>query len=62
MPFTHFALFIIFIENKFKRGSRKKKSCPFFTMTMHYTFNLLGKKRKKEKPQQLKGEKYEYPS
>jgi hypothetical protein len=54
---------IIFIENQFKRGLKKeKKNCPFFTMTMHYTFNLLGKKRKKEKPQQLKGEKYEYPS
>jgi len=35
---------IIFIENQFKRGLKKeKKNCPFFTMTMHYTFNLLGK-------------------
>ncbi len=30
-------------------------------MTMHCTFNLLGK-RKTKKTQLLKGEKYEYPS
>jgi hypothetical protein len=58
---THFALFIIFIEHQFKRVLKQKKNCSFLTMTMHCTSNLLGKKKKKM-TQQLKGEKYEYPS
>jgi hypothetical protein len=60
MLFIHFALFIIFIEHQFKRVLKKNLFCSFLIMTMHCTSNLIGRKQKKT--QQLKGEKYEYPS
>jgi hypothetical protein len=58
---THFALFIIFFEHQFKKVLKQEKNYSFFTMSMHCTSNLLGKKILKM-TQQLKREKYEYPS
>jgi hypothetical protein len=60
MPFTHFALFVIFSEHQLKKFWNNILFCSFLLMTMHCTSNLLGKKKKK-KPQQLKREKSEYP-
>jgi hypothetical protein len=50
MPFTHFALFIIFIEHKKKGFETKNLFCSFLGMTMHCTSNLLGRKKKKNDP------------
>jgi len=50
MPFTHFALFMIFIEHQFKRVFKQNFACSFLAMTVHYTSNLLDKKKKKKNP------------
>jgi len=50
MPFTHFALFIIFIEHQFLKNYNKILFCSFLGMTMHCTSNLLGRKELKNDP------------
>jgi hypothetical protein len=50
MPFTHFALFIIFIEHQFKRVLKQKKNCSLLAMTMYCTSNSLGRKKRKNDP------------
>jgi hypothetical protein len=50
MPFTYFSLFIIFIEYQLKKIETIFFLGSFLAMTMHYTSNLLGIKKKKNDP------------
>ncbi len=62
MSFAHFALFIIFIEHQFKKVLKQK----FILFLLNYDHALhiefISWKKRKKMTQQLKGEKYEYPS
>jgi hypothetical protein len=60
MPFTHFALFIIFIEHQFKKVL--KQNFVLFLLGYDHAFahSIYLVEKRKKMTQQLKGEKYEY--
>jgi hypothetical protein len=62
MPFTHFALSIIFIEHQFKKVLKQNFvfSPSWLWPCIAHPIYLVGKKKKMA--QQLKRKKYEYPS
>jgi hypothetical protein len=50
MPFTHFALFTIFIKHQFKKVLKQNFVYSFLATIVHCTSNLLGRKKKKKNP------------
>jgi hypothetical protein len=58
MPFTHFALFITFIDHQFKKVLKQNFILFLLDHALHIQITWL---KKIKLTQQLKGEKYEHP-